>query len=346
MTPFAASESTTPTPLVRLTLTLGPEDRHAIAQLVVLSGAGSRTDAMRDLVARLSTSSSAVRTRLLAAAVPPLPEDTSQSRRLDLRIAAPDRAALERWCAGQLRPQHALRAALHALGKDSGLAVELGYKPDDAPAQDVVRPTPPAPQPTAQPPRAEPPPPPRRTVAPPTPDRASAPDTAPKPPRSRKRSQPEPVASAWYDPPSANTAPWPPTPRTIPQVEVADSWQTSTLLDDLKSGREPIKFAPEWTDEVEDAVEDLVEVLGSGDSVTIVIGFRQEPWEEYDEDGDLIASDTTWTHVPVRRPKSVAREMLHAAHAAGSVNLEAWVHRVEEDGSTGAIVELVVVGAF
>jgi|GEM_PF-5161032 len=38
--------------------------------------------------------------------------------------------------------------------------------------------------------------------------------------------------------------------------------------------------------------------------------------------------------------------MLLAAHAAGCVNLEARVHRVEEEGGTGAIVELVVVGAF
>ncbi len=357
MTSSTATDRTFSPPLVRLTLTLGPEERHAVARLVPLSGATSRTDAMRDLVARLASSSPAVRSRLGAATVPPLPTDTSRSRRLDLRLAASDRAALEQWCAGQLRPQDALRAALHTLAADPRLSVELGYRQNEDAGPTVEAPTAPTrpepvprtghrrpPEPTPQVQRA---PSPRRCPTDPTqPALRSAPRSTPQPLRRRRPPRPEPVSSAWYEPPSATSAPWPPTPRTIPQVEVADSWQTSTLLKELKSGREPIQFAPAWTDEVEDAVEDLVEVLPGGDIVRIVIGFRQEPWEECDVDGDLVASGTAWILVPVRRPKSVAREMLHLAHAAGGVNLEARVHRVEEGRSTGAIVELVVSGPY
>jgi len=349
MTSFAASDRTSPPPLVRLTLTLGPEDRRAVANLVALSGAPSRTDAMRDLVARLAASSPDVRARLLTATLPPLPADTSLSRRLDLRLAAPDRAALDRWCAGQLRPQDALRAALHSLRQDSVLAVELGYQ--SAPAGDS--PPPPAPLvPAPVEPRAAPHPSPlprpssrstsqRRRERTREVERQAEPSTP-----ARRRPPPAEPSNAWWLPRQQAPEPWPPSPRTIPKVEVANSWETRSLVQRLKSGREPIQFAEAWTDEVQDAVEDLVEVLGSGDSVTVVVGYRRSEWEELDEDGDRIAAGMTWELVPVRHPKSVAHDMLVSAHAAGGIDLEGRVHRIEDETGTGAIVELVASGPY
>ena len=335
MTALASSSATSSAPLVRLTLTLGPEDRHALAQFLALSGAASRPDAVRELAARLSAAPSSARPRLIAVAVPPLPVDSSQSRRLDTRIAADDRTAFERWCGAQLRPQDALRAALHLLVRDSRFGAELGYggaavsapslvtrlphsepvqAPRPAPRDRVVTPTeqPPAPAHIEQRPTQRPPPPPRR--------------------RSVQRTPRQPA--------------WPPTPRTIPAVEVADDWETSILIRRLKAGRADMHFAPAWTNEVEAAVEDLVEILGSGDSITVVAGIQRDTWEELDEDGELLDSGTTWTLVPVPRPKSIAHDMLVSAHAAGGVDLEARVHRVDDQGTTGAIVELVVTGAF
>ena len=335
MTALASSSATSSPPLVRLTLTLGPEDRHALAQFLALSGAASRPDAVRELAARLSAAPSSARSRLTAVAVPPLPVDSSQSRRLDARIAADDRAAFERWCGAQLRPQDALRAALHLLVRDSRFGAELGYggaavsaptlvarparqepvqAPRPAPRDRVVTPTekPPAPTHIEQPPTQRPPPPPPR--------------------RSVQRAPRQPA--------------WPPPPRAIPAVEVADDWETGILLRRLKAGRADMHFAPAWTDEVEAAVEDLVEILGSGDSITVVAGIQRDTWEERDEDGEILDSGTTWTLVPVPRPKSIAHDMLVSAHAAGGVDLEARVHRVDDEGTTGAIVELVVTGAF
>lgn len=349
MTRFAASTATSEPALVRLTLTLGPEDRRAVARLVARSGAASRTDGMRDLVARLATCSDAVRDRLLSASVPPLPADTSESRRLDLRLAASDRAALDEWCAGELRPQDALRAALHSLGEDMALARELGYRADPV----AAAPPPTAPATTAEPEavrrpdrRHSSPQPPRhrerpRAAAPP-PDRPE-----PKAPRrARRRPPPAEPTNAWWLPSNEAPEPWPPSPRRIPKVEVANSWETRSLLQRLKSGREPIQFGEAWTDEVQDAVEDLVEVLSSGDSVTVVVGYRRREWEELDEEGDRIAAGMCWELVPVRRPKSVAHDMLVSAHAAGGVDLEGRVHRIEDETGTGAIVELVATGPF
>jgi len=321
-------------PLVRLTLTLGPADRRALAQFVALSGATSRPDAVRELAARLSVASPSVRLRLAAVAVPPLPADSSQSKRLDTRIAADDRAALERWCGDPLRPQDALRAAMHLLARDTGFAAELGY------AESVEA----APAPVAVPRREGPGP------ATPTATRGQTPTLPPPsrparpepPPASRKprRRRPRPVRR----PPPQPV--WPPTPRTIPAVEVADDWESTVLLRRLKSGRADIQFAPAWTDEVEAAVEDLVELLRGGDSVTVVVGLDRKPWEVHDEDDDLVGSGFDWTLVPVTRPKSIAHDMLVSAHMAGGVDLEARVHRIDDEGGTGAIVELVAYGAF
>lgn len=114
----------------------------------------------------------------------------------------------------------------------------------------------------------------------------------------------------------------------------------------MKSGRADIHFAPAWTDEVEAAVEDLVELLGGGDRVTVVVGLDRKPWEVHDEDGDLVGSGFDWTLAPVPRPKSIAHDMLVSAHVAGGVDLEARVHRIDDESATGAIVELVAYGAF
>ncbi len=335
MTALASSSATSSPPLVRLTLTLGPEDRRALAQLLALSGAASRPDAVRELAARLSASPSSVRSRLTAVAVPPLPVDSSKSRRLDARIAADDRAAFERWCGDQLRPQDALRAALHLLARDSRFGAELGYGGAAVSAPTLAaRPSRPE---SVHAPRSAPrvhvltPPP-----TPSAPTRDEQPTTRRTPPPPRRRSvQRTPRQSAW-----------PPPPRTIPAVEVADDWETGILIRRLKSGRADMHFAPAWTDEVEAAVEDMVEILGSGDSITVVAGIQRDTWEERDEDGEILDSGTTWTLVPVPRPKSIAHDMLVSAHAAGGVDLEARVHRVDDEGTTGAIVELVVTGAF
>ncbi len=335
MTALASSSATSSAPLVRLTLTLGPEDRHALAQLLALSGAASRPDAVRELAARLSVAPSSARTRLIAVAVPPLPVDSSQSRRLDARIAADDRAAFERWCGGQLRPQDALRAALHLLVRDSRFSAELGYGVAAVSAPTLV----------VRPPRPEP-----VQAPPPAPqDRALTPTEKPsgsahiEQPTARHRPPPPRRRSAQ---PRQRRPAWPPPPRTIPAVEVADDWETSILIRRLKAGRADMHFAPAWTDEVEAAVEDLVEILGSGDGITVVVGIQRDIWEERDEDGEILDSGTTWTLVPVPRPKSIAHDMLVSAHAAGGVDLEARVHRVDDEGTTGAIVELVVTGAF
>lgn len=135
-------------------------------------------------------------------------------------------------------------------------------------------------------------------------------------------------------------------PSDHPRGRRRRHWETRNLLDRLRSGREPIRFAPAWTDEVEDAVEDLVEVLPAGESVTVVVGLHREPWEDRDEDGDLVASGHDWTLEPVPRPKSVAHDMLVSAHTAGAVDLEARVHRIDDESGLGAIVELVAWGPF
>lgn len=330
------TSSATPSPLlVRLTLTLGPEDRRALAQVVALSGATSRPDVVRELAARLSAAPGSVRSRIAGTSAPPLPSDSSQSRRLDARIAADDRAAFERWCGDRLRPQDALRAALHLLATDAEFAAELGYGEAGESSRATV----------AAPRRPEPV---RTTSATPRRSAATQPPTSPPP----ARREPPPARREQHQRgrrPARRPLPqpaWPPTPRTIPAVEVADSWETRSLLDRLKSGRENIHFAPAWTDEVEAAVEDLVEVLGGGDSTTIVVGLNRTPWEVHDEDGDLVGSGFDWTLVPVPRPKSIAHDMLVSAHAAGGVDLEARVHRIDDENSTGAIVELVAYGAF
>ena len=341
MTSFDTASATSSPPLARLTLTLGPDDQRAVAQFMALSGASSRPEAVRELAVRLSAAPSSVRGRLVATPLPPLA--SSGSRRLDARIAADVRDALDRWCGTVIRSQDAIRAALHLSTTDDGLAAELGLgrKPSTK--------APPAP-PTASPPsptrRSSPP---RQTTRPHSRPRAK-PDAAPTPrprrrPTSRRRPArraPDPFAAAR----STLTAPWPPTPRTIPAVEVADSWETRSLLDRLKSGRENIHFAPAWTDEVEAAVEDLVELLGGGDNATVVVGLARKPWALHAEAGALIGSGFDWTLVPVPRPKSIAHDMLVSAHLAGGVDLEARVHRIDDEGGTGAIVELVSYGAF
>ncbi len=333
MNALDTSVATSSAPLARLTLTLGPEERRALAHFVALSGATSRPDALRELVARLSAAPSSVRSRLLAFAVPPLPADSSQSKRLDARIATDDRAAFERWCGDRLRIQDALRSALHLLAKDAAFVAELGYGESEGAVPAPV-PAPRRHEPVRSTPRATrgqtPMPPPAH----PRPPRSKPPPASPAPRRRRPARRP-PRQPAW-----------PPTPRTIPAVEVADDWETTVLLRRLKSGRADIQFAPAWTDEVEAAAEDLVELLGGGDSVTVVVGLDRKPWEVHDEDGDLVGSGHDWTLVPVPRPKSIAHDMLVSAHTAGGVDLEARVHRIDDESATGAIVELVAYGAF
>ena len=335
MTALASSSATSSPPLARLTLTLGPEDRRALAQLLARSGAASRPDAVRELAARLSASPPSARSRLAALAVPPLPVDSSQSRRLDARIAADDRAAFERWCGAQLRPQDALRAALHLLVRDSRFGAELGYG-GAAVSAPTLGARPPRPEPVQAPRPA-----PRERVLTVTEKPSGSAHIAQ--PTARHRPPPPRQRSAQRTP---RQPAWPPQPRTIPAVEVADDWETGILIRRLKSGRADMHFAPVWTNEVEAAVEDLVEILGSGDSITVVAGIQRDTWEERDEDGEILDSGTTWTLVPVPRPKSIAHDMLVSAHAAGGVDLEARVHRVDDEGTTGAIVELVVTGAF
>lgn len=175
MNALDTSPATSAPPLVRFTLTLGPEDRRALAQFVALSGATSRPDVVRELAARLSAAPAAVRSRIASAAVPPLPADSSQSKRLDARISPDDRAEFERWCGDRLRPQDALRAALHLLATDAEFAAELGYgeagDPSEAPAAaprrpEPVRTTPATPRHRAATPAPTPPPPPRREPPP------------------------------------------------------------------------------------------------------------------------------------------------------------------------------------
>lgn len=341
MTSFDTASATPSPPLARLTLTPGPDDQRAVAQFMALSGASSRPDAVRELAVRLAAAPSSVRERLVATPLPPLA--SSGSRRLDARIAADVREALDRWCGTVIRPQDAIRAALHLSTTDDGFAAELGF------GRQPSTEAPPAP-PTAIPQRPT-----RRSSSPqrttrPHPRRRAEPEAAftpgpGRPPATRRRPArraPDPFAPAH----TALTAPWPPTPRTIPAVEVADSWETRSLLDRMKSGRENIHFAPAWTDEVEAAVEDLVELLGGGDSISVVVGLDRKPWEVHDEDGDLVGSGFDWTLVPVPRPKSIAHDMLVSAHLAGGIDLEARVHRIDDEGGTGAIVELVAYGAF
>jgi hypothetical protein len=341
MTSFDTASATSSPPLARLTLTLGPEGQRAVAQFMAISGVSSRPDAVRELAARLAVAPASVRERLVATPLPPL--SGFGSRRLDARIAADDRDALDRWCGDALRAQDAIRAALHLSTTDGSFAAELGLggklTVDAPPDSPTSSPTPPQ--------RFSPPPKSTHQHPRPKPEPAAAPaQSSLHRPATRRRPTRRPAHGPFTATRTALTAPWPPTPRAIPAVEVADDWETGILIRRLKSGRADMHFAPAWTDEVEAAVEDLVEILGSGDSITVVAGIQRDTWEERDEDGELVDSGTTWTLVPVPRPKSIAHDMLVSAHAAGGVDLEARVHRVDDEGTTGAIVELVVTGAF
>jgi len=339
MTSFDTASATSSPPLARLTITLGPDDQRAVASFMALSGASSRPDAVRELAVRLAAAPAAVREQLAATALPRL--GGSGTRRLDARIASNDRDALDRWCGTAIRAQDAIRAALHLSTTEDDFAAELGLEvaPTPAAPADPVPPSPPR-RPGPSSPSTQPTP--RRTQPTTNPAPVRKPPSRRPPRRPPARRAPDPFAPAH----STLTAPWPPTPRTIPAVEVADGWETRSLLDRLKSGRENIHFAPAWTDEVEAAVEDLVELLGGGDSATIVVGLDRKPWGVHDEDGDRVGSGFDWSLVPVPRPKSIAHDMLVSAHMAGGVDLEARVHRIDDEGGTGAIVELVAYGAF
>ena len=276
--------------LARLTLAFDPTDRSALSRFVDLARVDTRPDAVRLLAARLTSAPATLRTRLAAHDVQP---DTSAPRtRLDARIAEEVRAAFLRWCGDDLRPQDALRAALHLAPTDAEVGAALG-----------LRATGKAPPPA--------PPPARRPV-------------------SRRR----------------RFEPWPQPKAAAPIIDRASDYATRKLLARVTGGQAGIQFAPEWSPDVSDAIADLIQALPAGRRVTVVLGLRRTAWQRFDEELGDVRGGADWALVPVPRPAAVARELLRVARQAGAGESQARVHTVEDRGSVGAVVELVVWGRY
>ena len=93
----------------RLSVVLGPED---VAVLDELAGGRPRTKYARRLIRKLVTADGDIKGALPDPV--PLPLDSKERTRLDVRLSADLRRQLKQWCGQDLRLGDAIRGALHA----------------------------------------------------------------------------------------------------------------------------------------------------------------------------------------------------------------------------------------